>query len=121
MAYFLDTHAMVEICKGNSRFKKFTMEEVVTLQENIAELYYILLKEHRSEIAFMFVKKFYEIAKGIDLDIIKSAMEFRHSHPRKGFSYIDCLGYIFAVSKRMIFVTGDTAFQGFKNVELMTS
>ena len=46
-------------------------------------------------------------------------MVFRHKHAKTRFSYIDCLGYTYALENKSSFLTGDRAFKDMENVEIV--
>ena len=50
---------------------------------------------------------------------IKRACEFRLQNKNKELSYIDCIGYIIAVEKKIKFLTGDEGFRNIGNVEFV--
>jgi len=46
-------------------------------------------------------------------------MVFKYENKNKNFSFIDCVGYVLAKENNLIFLTGDRAFRGMMNVELV--
>ena len=118
MGYFLDTYALIEIAEGNTEYRRYLRSDVVTLKDNLAELYYFLLKKYGADAADSFLGIFSKIAAELPLDIIPGAMEFKQKHSKTRFSYIDCLGYAFALENKRLFLTGDRSFKGMENVEL---
>jgi len=119
MDYFLDTYALIEIAEGNKNYEKYLESDSVTLKDNLAELFYFLLKKYDEKIALSFFEKFLKIAVDLPPAVIPRAMIFRHHHIKKHFSYIDCLGYCYALSTKRLFLTGDRAFQGLEKVEVV--
>ncbi len=119
MRYFFDTYALVEIAEGSLSYEKYLESDAVTLKDNLAELYYFLLKKYDEETAGFFLDKFSRIAAELPFQIIASAMVFRHKHAKTRFSYIDSLGYAYSLENKRIFLTGDRAFEGMENVELV--
>jgi len=118
MRYFLDTYALIEIAEGSPKFQKYIDIDAVTLKDNLAELYYFLLKKYDEKTADFFLDNFSKISVELPIPIIASAMAFRYAHTKSGFSYIDCLGYSYALEDKRIFLTGDRAFEDMENVEL---
>ena len=55
----------------------------------------------------------------VDAEIIRCAMEFRWNNIKKKFSMVDCIGYMLAQKKRLIFLTGDDAFKDLQGVEFV--
>ena len=119
VAYFFDTYAMIELVKTSPAYAVFIEEPVTTTKFNLAELFYILLSEVGEEKAMSALTKFKDFEAEVTGEILIKAMKFRLQHKRKGFSYADCIGYVFAVQNRMKFLTGDDAFRGMDNVEFV--
>ncbi|HLC64916.1 MAG TPA: PIN domain-containing protein [Candidatus Nanoarchaeia archaeon] len=119
MKYFLDTYALIEIAEGNQAYQKFLESDVVTLKENLAELFYFLLKKYDEKAADFFLEKFSRITAELPISVIPKAMIFRYNHKKTSFSYIDCFGYVYALEDKRFFLTGDRAFKGMENVELV--
>ena len=119
MKYFLDTYALIEIAGGNEKYEKYVEEDAVTLKENLAELSYFLLRKYDEKTAVYFLNRFSRLAAELPLEIVEKAMVFRHSHKKFRFSYIDCFGYVYALNMKLIFLTGDRAFQGLERVEIV--
>lgn len=119
MKYFLDTFALIEIAEGNQKYQKYLESDTITLKDNLAELYYFLLKKYDEKTADFFLDKFSRIAVELPISIIAKAMVFRHKHAKTRFSYIDCLGYIYTLENKRFFLTGDRAFHGMQNVEIV--
>ena len=119
MKYFLDTYALIEIAEGSPKYQKYIDSDAVALKDNLAELYYFLLKKYDEKTADFFLDKFSKIAVELPLTVIAKAMVFRQTHIKIRFSYIDCLGYTYALENGMPFLTGDRGFEGMENVELV--
>ena len=117
MQFFLDTYALIAIIQGNSNFQKYSEEEGITLKTNLMELYYILLRDYGESAAEQGLQQFESIGKDIPINSIRKAMKFRNEHRKQNFSYIDCLGYMFARENKILFVTGDNEFKGKEGVE----
>ena len=119
MRCFLDTYALIEISEGNPGYQKYLESDAVTLKDNLAELYYFLLKKYDEKTANFFSDKFSRLAVELPITIIAKAMVFRYKHEKKHFSYIDCFGYTYSLENKRFFLTGDMAFQGMDKVELV--
>ena len=119
MKYFLDTYALIEIAEGNPKYEKYLERDAVTLKDNLAELFYFLLKKYEEKTANVFLNKFLAIAVEFPTEIIAKAMLFRFSHKKTRFSYIDCFGYAYALENKMLFLTGDRAFENMKDAEIV--
>jgi len=119
MAYFFDSYALIEIAEGNKNYEKYLNSDAVTLKDNLAELFYFLLKKYDEKTALFFFEKFLKIAVELPSFVIPKAMIFRYSHVKRHFSYIDCLGYCYALANKRTFLTGDRAFQGLEKVEVV--
>ncbi|MBI2657235.1 PIN domain-containing protein [Candidatus Woesearchaeota archaeon] len=118
MKYFFDTYSIIEIIEDNKNYEKYKEEEIVTSILNVGELYYSLLKKN-AEAAETWHEKLKQSAMLVDAEIIKAAMKFRFNNKNKKFSFIDCVGYVLAKDKNLIFLTGDEGFENFENVEFV--
>ena len=119
MKYFLDTYALIEIAEGNSKYQGYLDRDAVTLKDNLAELYYFFLKKYDEKAADFFLEKFVKITVELPISTIAKAMIFKHHNAKTKFSYIDCLGYTYALESKSLFLTGDRAFKGMENVEVI--
>ena len=121
MDFFLDTYAMIEIAKGNKNYKSYLDKIFITTKYNLAELHYYLLTSFNLATADFYLRKFSVYAIDFGIDIISKAMVFRKNlrSKRMRISYIDCLGYMVAVSNNVKFLTGDSHFQDLANVEFV--
>ena len=117
-SYFFDTYALYEIILGNASYRKYDDEvSFVTSRLNLMELYYGLLRKYGKKVAGEYYDAFIPHAIEIDDDTIKAAMEFRLANADKKMSYVDCVGYLFAVRNKLKFLTGDKAFKDLEGVE----
>lgn len=119
MKYFLDTYALIEIAEGNLSYQRYLESDVITLKDNLAELFYFLLRKYDEKVASFFLDRFSKISVELPLNIIDKAMIFRHKHEKSRFSYIDCFGYTYSLENKRFFLTGDRGFKGMANVELV--
>lgn len=117
-SYFFDTYAFFELIKGNPNYKDFSKGvSLITTKLNLMELYYWLLRRKGKDTAENYYQTFLPYCIEITDNVIKEACEFRLKYKNKEFSYIDCIGYIIALKKRIKFLTGDIEFQNIENVE----
>ena len=119
MGYFFDTYAIIEIIKGNKNYEKYKLEDIITSILNLGELYYAMLRDFDRQIADFWHEKLKTVSISVDSDIVIKAMKFRFENKKKGFSFIDCVGYILSNELDIIFLTGDPAFEGLPNVEFV--
>ena len=117
MKYFFDTYALIEVAKNNPDYLDYSSSVVITTIFNLAELYYILLKDFSEERAKTVYYKFKECVNEISDDVIFGAMKFRKQHKSKNLSYADCIGYCLAMQNNLKFLTGDREFRDMPNVE----
>ena len=115
--YYLDTYAIIEIIKGNANYAKFLTGNFFTSVFNLYELYYLLLRDFNREIAERQFLRFKQNAIKISDIAIFNASEFRLKNVKKHYSYTDALGYSLSLENDFLFLTGDDAFKGLKNVE----
>jgi predicted nucleic acid-binding protein len=118
-SYFLDTYALIEITKGKKSFEKYLDYELKTSLFNLYELHYILLRDYGREKAKHYFLQFKDLLIEISDKDIFFGSEFRLGNRKMRFSYTDALGNAIAMKRGFVFLTGDRAFSGFKNVELV--
>lgn len=117
--YFFDAYAIIEITKNNPNYIRFLEEPVTTTRFNLVELLHITLVEHGKDAAKKAFEKFKNTALEVSDEILLKAMEFRLKNKGKGLSYVDCIGYVFALENKLKFLTGDRAFEKMDNVEFV--
>lgn len=117
--YFFDTYALIEIAKNNPSYVKYLEEPITTTRFNLVELLYIILAEQGKDAAKKAFEKFKNAAPDVPDEILLKAVEFRLKSRGKGLSYVDCIGYIFAMENKLKFLTGDDAFEKMENVEFV--
>lgn len=116
--FFFDTYAFYEIIIGNPNYLHYTKDvKIVTTKLNLMELYYQLLSLYDKKEALVFFNRYMEFAIQIDDSVIIEAMDFRKINYKRNLSYIDCLGYMISKKMNAPFLTGDTQFKDFENVE----
>ena len=119
MRYFFDTYAITEIIEDNKNYEKYKEEDVITSILNVGELYYSLLKKNVQATAETWHEKLKQSALLIDAEIIKAALKFRFENKTKKFSFLDCVGYVLAKEKNLMFLSGDEGFKNMENVEFV--
>ncbi len=116
--YFFDTYAIIEIIKINKNYDNFKDEILLTGILNFGELYYYILKENKDPTHFI-IEKIKRAILNIDIKDIIEAMKFRYTNRQKKFSFVDSVGYVMALRRSLIFVTGDKEFENMDNVEFV--
>lgn len=117
--YFFDTYAIIELIKGNPNYESVKNHTIITSVMNLTEVYYALLLENEKEIVDSIIQKLNLQLLDISPKIsIKSAL-FRYKHKKSSLSYIDCIGYILALSNNLLFLTGDKEFKDLDKVEFI--
>ena len=117
--FFCDTYALIEIIKGNKNYSKYTDFILVTSELNLMELYYSLLRDFGKSIAEKYFAEWEGSAVIIPKNMIQGAMELKYMHKKEKLSYIDCMGYVYAVSSEVPFLTGDMKFEDKTGVEFV--
>lgn len=112
----LDTYALVEILEGNPKYAGYLSEQVMITQLTLAEFHSVVLRGPGKEVADHWFNALRSYAVPCSLDILKEAVEFRFKH-RRGISFFDAVGYVFALNKKAVFVTGDKEFKDMPGVE----
>ena len=115
--YFFDSYALFEITYGNEKFKRYAEAGGLTTLFNIAELNYGLKKEKAALEADMITDKFRSNTIKVLWQDIKEAMDIKIKH--KEMSIPDCIGYTVAKRLGIKFLTGDSDFKEFENVEFV--
>lgn len=116
---FWDTYAMIEIIKGNKEYIKYFSRVSITSNLNLMELYYNLLRLYGKDFAEKHTREWAHFSREIPEEVMRHAMQFKLHHKKEKLSYIDCMGYMFAMHANVKFLTGDKAFQGFPHVEFV--
>ncbi|MDY6953139.1 MAG: PIN domain-containing protein [Thermodesulfobacteriota bacterium] len=114
--YFFDSYAVIELIGGNPKYAKYSQEPFVITLFNLVEVYWFALREYSEKVADTIYHKLKPLVVDVDDDTLKEAMQFRRKNKR-GLSYADCIGYVYALNKKLIFLTGDKEFVNMKNVE----
>ncbi|MBR9692628.1 type II toxin-antitoxin system VapC family toxin [Candidatus Woesearchaeota archaeon] len=113
---FLDTYALIRLVQGEA---PLLTDDIITLDFQLAELYYHLLRLYNKKTANHFHMQLSTIATSLPKALIPEAMQFRREMKAKNLSYADALGYTFAQEQKIPFVTGDQAFKGMKGVKFL--
>lgn len=119
MTYFFDTYAIIEMEKGSLSYERFKEFKIVTSVLNIGETYQLILKKHGKFIADKWYKESNFELLEISSDVMVEAIYFRFINRGINLSLVDCVGYILSLRNNLKFLTGDRAFKGMKNVELV--
>jgi len=115
---FFDTYALIEIAKGNPRYKRYLdVERILLTKLNLIEFYYAILRDFGEIEAKKHYFFYLPFAEEITDEVVFEAMRFRLE--RKKLSYADCIGYVTAKRKGVKFLTGDVAFRELENVEFV--
>ncbi|MBI2079807.1 PIN domain-containing protein [Candidatus Micrarchaeota archaeon] len=120
--YFLDTYAMVEFTKGNLKVKNLLENnKFFTSDFQLMELYYITLKNEGEGSA----EKYFEIFALTKVPVseltIKNAMKKRLELKKQklDISYVDAIGFQYAIDNKTVFVTGDSGFKDLTSENLL--
>ncbi len=117
--FFCDSYALIEFARGNLNYTKYLDEVLITSDLNVMELYYAFLRETNREKAEEHYLEWIDGAVKISEDVIRPAMEFKLKYKKENLSYIDCLGYLFAIKNKIRFLTGDEKFENKPGVEFV--
>ncbi len=86
---------------------------------NLAEIYFSALKDLEETIAEKIYQQYSLSVLEVPDKVIKNAMKFKLKNKNKNLSYIDCIGYIYAIENDLVFLTGDKEFEDLENVEFV--
>lgn len=116
---FWDTYALIELLRKNAAYARFSDATVFTTRLNLLELHQATLRVHGQDEADAVFDRFRRQCIGISDDALKRASVLRRAHRKRRLSYIDCVGYVVARMRGMVFLTGDQGFHGLPGVELV--
>jgi predicted nucleic acid-binding protein len=117
--YFFDSFAIIELIIGNPNYAKYIDEEATLTLFNLVEIYYSALNNLDEQKAEEIYNKYKEAVVEVEDNVLKEAIKFRKKHKKANLSYTDCIGYIYAISNDLKFLTGDKQFKDFENVEFV--
>lgn len=117
--YFFDSYAIIELLNENPNYEKYRGNEVTLTIYNLAEIYYSCLSVFNEEELDKIYSQYKEAVVEITDGVLKEAMKFRKEHKKRDFSYADSIGYIYAKTNNLKFLTGDNGFEKMENVEFV--
>ena len=117
--FFCDTYALIEIIKGNKNYDIYTNFILITSELNLMELYYSLFRDYGKSLAEKYFNEWEISAVRIPARFIQAAMELKYLHNKEKLSYIDCMGYVYAMENGVPFLTGDSKFKNKIGVEFV--
>jgi predicted nucleic acid-binding protein len=113
----LDTYALIEISKGNSKFADYLKSAFIISDLTLAEFYGVLLREEGESIADYWYKKLERYSLPVSKELLIESVKFKYENRKSNISFFDAVGYIFSLKNGCFFVTGDKEFERFPNVE----
>lgn len=117
MRYFFDSYALIEILLGNQLFEEYKNEDMHITILNLIEVTQYFMQHFGEEKASIICKKLSVYVLELSNEDILNATRFRNENKKKSLSYADCVGYIYAKTHNLVFLTGDDAFRNMPNVE----
>ena len=118
--YFLDTYALIEILEGNPLFRRFIDEDFTITKLNAIELHRHSMKNAGDAKAKSDLDMVWDSIADFNKEVVVAANRFRLKHKAKNLSIADCVGYVYALKNRLLFVTGDKEFKGLPKVEFLS-
>jgi predicted nucleic acid-binding protein len=116
--YFFDTCAIIECLLRNPAYARFGDAPLATTVMNKIEMYWWALNRYDQALADILLRSLAHAAEVTD-DVIRDAMLFRKQHKKRGISYTDAIGYVFARKQNLVFLTGDSQFKDLPGVEFV--
>jgi predicted nucleic acid-binding protein len=113
----LDTYALMEIVKENSKFASYLTLDFVITEITLVEFYGVILREFGEEAAGFWYDRLERYALPVERAVLKEAMRFKFTHRKADISFFDAAGYTFSFKHGYLFVTGDKEFERFSGVE----
>ena len=117
--YFFDSYAIIEFLLGNENYEKYKGSSIVTNKLNLFEVYYWFLRNYGKNKADDFLKDYYKFVVDFDEDIISNAAVLKYNLKKRSVSMTDCIGYCWAKSWGVKFLTGDKEFENIEGVEFV--
>lgn len=117
--HFLDTFVLIEFLRGNEAAQPYFEGPVATTVLNLCELRYWGLVHESVEATRGLCSLLTPALLPIPVEVVEPAMIWRHQMRKKrGFSYIDTIGYWVARSHGLPFVTA-SEFDGVPGVMIL--
>ena len=118
ITYFFDTYGLVEIYESSPRYADYVEAAFFTTMLNLFEFHQYLLRVNEKD-ADADATRLLPHVTDFSFEVMKEASKFRKQHKGKNLSMADCIGYILAKEKGLMFLTGDSMFEGLENVEFV--
>ena len=120
ISYFQDSYAIIELENGNENYLKYSDYPVILTLFNLAEVYWVILNQLGEKEADKVYEGYRSAVVDIDDATLKEAIKFRKKvYKNKKISYVDAIGYTYALRNNLVFLTGDEAFEHLENVEFV--
>lgn len=120
--YYFDSYAIIEIARGNPKYRQFSRAEGVTSVLNLLEVFYILAQAGEPSLARSTFESGQASAVQFPASLVPVAATFRLGvcgATGRRFSYIDALGYTYSRESGYDFLTGAEEFEGFEGVRFV--
>ena len=115
---FFDTYAFFELFEGNTSYGPYAEGiAIITTKLNLMEFHYGLLIRCGKEVADANYYELLKFAVEVSDKTIIMANELKAAMKGKNVSYVDCIGYVVAITCNVPFLTGDKQFSRMDNVE----
>jgi predicted nucleic acid-binding protein len=115
----LDTYALIAIAHGDPAFARYIAEDFAIPDTTLAEFYGVLLRDFPAQTAEDWLERLAPYSRPVGRGLLLEAIRFRLAHRKQNLSFFDAVGYAFAQSQKIPFVTGDKEFEGMTGVEFM--
>ena len=120
ISYFWDSYAIIELENGNEKYSKYSNYPVILTIFNLIEIYWVILNQFGEEEANKIYEDYRSAVADVDDEILKEAIKFRKKvYKDKKISYVDAIGYTYALKNNLVFLTGDKEFENLENVEFV--
>jgi predicted nucleic acid-binding protein len=106
---------LIEIVRGNPRYRRYLSAELRTSRWNLVELYLAILRDRGEPEARRQFARFRAISVEPEDEWLFEAMSLKARKPK--LSYADAVGYATARRIGARFLTGDEAFRRLEDVE----
>lgn len=117
--YFFDSHALIELLKGTSAFRKYFDEPVITSSLSLGEAYYYFLKTNFGPQFLQLIANHKIECVSVEKQDVLRAVRFRQANFKKKFSLTDCTSYTISTTRGLTYLTSNRKFEGIPNTEIV--
>lgn len=119
LIYFFDSYALIEVIKGKPSYIKYTDCSIVMALFNLVEVVNSVYLDYGEAKALEIYEKFSSCVQEVDYEVVLEAVKLKQKYKKRDLSYADCIGYAYAQTHNLLFLTGDMDFEDLEGVEFV--